>query len=72
MKNEVHQLEQKYRDIQQLKVLEEKITVLKKEIAWAQVNEKEKVPISFSLGLSQSSSSSLCFVCSDENIGVCV
>jgi hypothetical protein len=43
MENEVHQLEEKYRDLEQLKVLEGKIEGLKKEIAWAQVIEKEKV-----------------------------
>ena len=43
MENEVHQLEEKYRDLEQLKVLEGKIEDLKKEIAWAQVMEKEKV-----------------------------
>ncbi|CAB4033131.1 structural maintenance of chromosomes 6-like, partial [Paramuricea clavata] len=42
MENEVHQLEEKYRDLEQLKVLEGKIEGLKKEIAWAQVIEKEK------------------------------
>ena len=43
MENEVRALEQKYHDIQQLNVLKEKIGVLKKEIAWAQVIEKQKV-----------------------------
>lgn len=43
MENEVKQLADKYRDIEQLKVLEGNIDELKKEIAWAQVIEKEKV-----------------------------
>lgn len=43
MEKEVRQLQEKYRDLEQLKVLEVKIEDLKKEIAWAQVMEKEKV-----------------------------
>ena len=43
MEDDVKKLEEKYRDLQQLKVLEGKIDDLKKEIAWAQVVEKEKV-----------------------------
>ena len=43
MENEVNKLKEKYRDLEQLKVLEGKIEGLKKEIAWAQVYEKEKV-----------------------------
>ena len=43
MEKEVRQLEEKYKDLEQLKVLEGKIEDLKKEIAWAQVIEKEKV-----------------------------
>ncbi|XP_028414977.1 structural maintenance of chromosomes protein 6-like [Dendronephthya gigantea] len=42
MENEVNKLQEKYRDLEQLKVLEGKIDDLKKEIAWAQVYEKEK------------------------------
>ncbi|XP_046848738.1 structural maintenance of chromosomes protein 6-like [Xenia sp. Carnegie-2017] len=42
MEKEVRQLQEKYRDLEQLKVLEVKIEDLKKEIAWAQVMEKEK------------------------------
>jgi hypothetical protein len=45
MENEVNRLEEKYRDLEQLKVLEDRIEGLKKEIAWAQVIEKEKVCI---------------------------
>lgn len=47
MEREVQQLEEKYRDLEQLKVLEGKIDDLKKEIAWAQVIELEKVRIAF-------------------------
>lgn len=43
MEKEVRQLQEKYRDLEQLKVLEVKIEDLKKEIAWAKVMEKEKV-----------------------------
>ena len=42
MENDVNQLREKYRDLEQLKVLEGKIEDLKKEIVWAQVVEKEK------------------------------
>ena len=43
----MNQLREKYRDLEQLKVLEGKIEDLKKEIAWAQVVEKEKVRFKF-------------------------
>ena len=45
MEQEVEQLEEKYKDLEQLKVLEGKIVELKKEIAWAQVIELEKVSL---------------------------
>ena len=45
MEQEVQQLEEKYKDLEQLKVLEGKIVELKKEIAWAQVIELEKVSL---------------------------
>ena len=47
MEQEVQQLEEKYKDLEQLKVLEGKIVELKKEIAWAQVIELEKVSLIF-------------------------
>jgi hypothetical protein len=43
MKKEVQRLEEKYKDIAQLKTMKEQVEELKKERVWAEVIELEKV-----------------------------
>ena len=43
MQCQVHQLEEKYKDIAQLKTMKEQVEELKKERVWAEVIDAEKV-----------------------------
>ena len=43
MQRQVHQLEEKYKDIAQLKTMKEQVEELKKERVWAEVIDAEKV-----------------------------